>query len=164
MDYGMQHIRALAERGRALMMRAERQKEHTEGMTRRGIGLMATAVGGLASGVYSGRFPTTTFIGLPLDLLAGLVVGGVGVVGLAGRESEYVSDFGGGLVAGFLARFGAGVGTRWKNKQPLFSSAAPTSGALPPAYVYGAGAMPMPNPAQAAVNDFARTVINMPTD
>jgi hypothetical protein len=156
-DYGVAHLKALAERGLAFKRRHELLQAKAETSVMRAVGLLATAAGGLASGVGSGRFPTTTFVGMPPDLVVGGLFSVGAIFNVAGKASDALGNFGNGLVAGFMARFGAGLGTKLKNHQPLFSGTA-MAGALPHAHgrPFGGGM------GHAAAAAFERQVVNMP--
>lgn len=76
------------------------------------------AAGALAVGVASGAVGPLQVQGVPvpLDLLGGLAGHTAAFFGLAGKYSEHLHNFSDGVIAGYLTKWGIGLGTEMRRK------------------------------------------------
>ena len=85
---------------------------------------MEVAAGAMGVGVLTGRFGPLRMNGnpVPLDLAAGVAMHLLGFMGLAGKHADHLHNFGDGVLAGYLTKFGVGYGTKMRadaKKAPL---------------------------------------------
>ena len=64
----------------------------------------------LATGFVYGRFAVPSLGPIPLDLLVGLALQGLGFSGMAGKYSNDAHNLGDGVLAAYFAKLGAGLG------------------------------------------------------
>ena len=114
--------------------------------------------GALASGVLSGRFGALSLGPIPLDLLAGLGLHALGFSGMLGNLSDDAHNVGDGMLAAYLVKLGAGLGTEWRLRAGGSPFAAPTTtmGAMGPYAAYAPVADPnLMNPAYGGASPWA---------
>jgi len=77
------------------------------------------AAGAVGVGVLTGRFGPIKIAGspIPLDLALGVTGHLLGFAGVAGKYSEHLHNFSDGVVAGWLTKWGFGMGQQWADKQ-----------------------------------------------
>ncbi len=64
----------------------------------------------LVTGYVYGRYAVPSLGPIPLDLLVGLGLAGLGYSGMAGKYSGDVNNLGDGVLAAYFAKLGAGLG------------------------------------------------------
>ena len=145
----MQITRRDIDRAHALVRRqqrdAERDQARKETYTSQLMQTAEIGAGALASGVLSGRFGALSLGPIPLDLLAGLGLHALGFSNMLGNWSDDAHNIGDGMLAAYLVKLGAGLGTEWR----LRAGQSPfvTSGADPALYPYAQPAYPAYAPA-----------------
>ena len=131
---------------RRMQRDAERDQARKETYMGQAMQSLEIGAGALASGVLAGRFESMTLFGIiPMDLLVGLGLHGLGFTNMAGKYSDDIHNVADGVLAGYLVKLGAGLGTSWRIQAGL-SPFATTSGALPAGYAgYTPAAFADPN-------------------
>jgi len=80
---------------------AKNVREKSETSVQRLTGVVAAGAGGFAAGVLDHRVPEVQ--GLPTAIVGGLLLGVAGSLDMAGKASEALTAFGGGMLAGGMA-------------------------------------------------------------
>lgn len=123
------------EKAHSMIRRQQRDAERTQARRETYMGQVTQSLeigaGALASGVLAGRFESMALFGIiPMDLLVGLGLHGLGFTNVMGRYADDVHNVADGVLAGYLVKLGAGLGTSWRIQAGL-SPFAVTSGNLP---------------------------------
>lgn len=89
-----------------------------------------TEVGGaaFAMGLIQGRTGGVEFLGVPLELGAGVGLNIFGMMGIAGEYSEHVQNLGDGCIAAYACTLGKGVGVTMREKALAASKEGSGSG------------------------------------
>lgn len=123
---------------RRMQRDAERDQARREGYMGQLTQTAEIGAGALASGVLSGRFGALSLGPIPLDLLAGLGLHALGFSGMLGNLSDDAHNVGDGMLAAYLVKLGAGLGTEMRIRaggSPFTTSGAgPYAPAFAPAY------------------------------
>ena len=126
------------DRAQSLIRRQARDAERTQARRETYMGQVTQSLeigaGALASGVLAGRFESMALFGIiPMDLLVGLGLHGLGFTNMMGKYADDVHNVADGVLAGYLVKLGAGLGTSWRIASGL-SPFAVTAGNIPPGY------------------------------
>ncbi len=78
----------------------------------------AAEVGGasFSLGLIQGRYGGVEIVGVPLDLGAAIVLHGLAFIGVGGKLSHHLHNFGDGALATYLATLGRGAGVEMRKK------------------------------------------------
>ena len=87
-------------------------------------------------GWAKGRYGSVELMGVPADLLGGLVLHGLGFVS-GGRYHEHLHNLGDGAIASYATTLGFGIGDRMKQESEAAAPGRQTQGALPAAQAGG---------------------------
>lgn len=109
---------------------AERDQARRESYTGQLMQSAEVGAGALASGILSGRFGAVSFLNglLPLDLISGLALHALGFSRFAGKYSDDAHNVADGMLAAYLVKLGAGLGTEWRIRSGLGAFAPVTAG------------------------------------
>ena len=119
-DVGPEHVRYLYGQKQALQKRLsafrERYGERIKGTVKKATRTVEVSAAGMLGGMVQGHAGEegSSVMGIPTDLLAGLVLNGLGFAGVAGDHSEHMHNFGDGFLAAFTSSLGYGWGANWK--------------------------------------------------
>lgn len=106
-------------------------RTHGEKIAEHAIQSVEVLAGAAASGIVAGRFGAPHLkLGtqvMPLDLLGGVALHAAAFFGLFGKYGEHVHNFGDGVMAQYMARWGVGYGTHLREKAglPRIAGASP---------------------------------------
>lgn len=77
---------------------------------------LEVGIGAMGVGVLTGRFGPLHIGGnpIPLDLAAALALHLLGFMGLAGKHETHLHNFADGAMAGYLTKFGVGLGAKMR--------------------------------------------------
>lgn len=95
---------------------------------------LEVSAGAVGVGILSGRFGALHLAGspIPLDLAGGLLLHGAGFLGFAGKYGEHLHNFADGVLAGWLTKWGVGLGASMREGAGL-PRVPVTAGQLPSA-------------------------------
>lgn len=103
------------DRAHSAVARMQRDAERSQAMKETYVGQLTQSLeigaGALASGMLSGRFGALSVGPIPLDLLSALGLHALGFAGLLGKYSDDAHNVGDGMLAAYLVKLGAGLGT-----------------------------------------------------
>jgi hypothetical protein len=93
--------------------RAQTVAKTGERATERIVRTVEVSAAGFALGMAKGKWgPSLSVWGIPVDLIAGLGLHGLGYLGVAGKHEDHLHAFGDGALAVWFAGLGAGVGAK----------------------------------------------------
>lgn len=121
MDF-TKHIKHLADQ----VVHHKKKHEHLqgkfEGIVEGTFRVAEVGAGAWLGGVLEGKTAQRTFFHMPLNLLVGIGLAGVGAVGYAGDWSPHLSNLGEGFVASWAASAGYSFGKKWNETGNLFGA------------------------------------------
>lgn len=120
---------------------ALKMRDKAKGTVERVVGsVVQTAevqAGAFVGGVIQGKTYDTktkrsaTIAGIPVEAAAGTALHIMGVFGLAGDHSRHLHNVGDGLVASFVTKLGAGIGSEWRERGSITGKKDTAAGELP---------------------------------
>jgi hypothetical protein len=133
MNFTHEHAAHLIKKTKSLSQRLENMKEKFSGVTAKVIQTAEIGLGALAGGVIQGKAGPegATFVHVPIDLGAGLVLNALSVFEVAGAHSAHLGNVGDGLIASYVTTMGFNFGKSWHDTGKLFGHK--DQGSLPPA-------------------------------
>lgn len=118
-------------------VKAQRDSSKSSFLPERGpaqeaVTTLEVGAGSLLVGMLAGRMGTSQVKGVPVGLALGALAHGAAFLGLTGAAAEHVHNLGNGAIAGWLALYGAGQGTRMRQEagQPIGAIVAGANPAL----------------------------------
>lgn len=117
----------------------------------------SVVAGAGGSAALQARYGITGIGPVPIDLAGGALLIAASAFTKAGMTSDILEGLGDGMLASFATKFGAGLGTQWRQSSGAATTPAPVQTAgignwgTPPAFAYGqVPAMPYVDPYAAA--------------
>ncbi len=145
MNFTAEHAQHLIKKTKSMSQRLEAMKERFSGVTAKVVQTAGIGLGAFAGGVIQGKAGPegATFVHVPIDLGAGLVLNVLGAMKVAGAHSEHLNNVGDGLIGAYLTTMGFNFGKSWHDTGKLFghkdqaslpggASKAAVSGAIGP--------------------------------
>lgn len=103
---------SLASAGKKLAL----YKDKADSVVERGVRMVEIGGAAFAWGVAKGKTGGIDFLGVPLDLWAGLGLNALGFVGVGGHYGDHLHNLGNGSLASFMTTLGAQIGDDWRLK------------------------------------------------
>lgn len=119
-NVGPEHLKYAWNRGegfkRKYLAFREKHGERIKRTVGTAVRTLEVSAAGMAGGMVQGHAGEegSSVMGIPTDLLAGLVLNGLGFAGVAGDHSDHLHNFGDGFLAAFTSSLGYGWGANWK--------------------------------------------------
>jgi hypothetical protein len=143
-----EHLHHMARRHHATMQKLDGIREKILGVSHKTFGVLETGFGAWLGGVVEGRFNGLALGPVPINLLGGIALIGLGYSNIGAEKgySEHFSNLGNGLLASYTSAMGYNFGKNWREGKKLFGPSTP----LNPYDDDVAPPPPPPPPAQAS--------------
>lgn len=110
MQISMRQIEGLEAKAKSAQARIKRVQEEAHGIMMAVVGAVETFATAFSFGVINGRWGGPEFLGVPVDLLSGILLHGLAFLLPAG--SEHVHNLANGAMGCYFATLGTGVGRK----------------------------------------------------
>jgi hypothetical protein len=131
-------FRKLWDKHTSLKTRVERLKDRSEGMVEGMIRTLEIQGAAFVFGAVQGAWfdptdakdkPGAHVFGLPMEAAAGIGLHLLGLMGIGGKYSGHLHNFGDGALAAYVSNIGRGWGYKWAKERKASGKSLPFSGA-----------------------------------